>query len=71
MRTLGAFANVLSDAQWQTRVAKDGRTVGVIVHHVASLYPLQIQLGQRLAVGQPVTGCSGATRRRPRRRSRD
>ena len=35
---------------------KDGRTVGVVVHHVASVYPLEIQLAQTLAAGKPVTG---------------
>ena len=33
---------------------KDGRTVGVIVHHVASVYPIEIQLAQTLAEGKPV-----------------
>ena len=55
-RALAAFANALTDAQWQTRVIEDGRKIGVIVHHVASVYPLEIQLAQTLAAGQPVTG---------------
>ena len=55
-RALAAFANALTDAQWQTRVLKDGRPIGVVVHHVASVYPLEIQLAQTLAAGQPVTG---------------
>ena len=54
-RAFAAFASVLTEAQWQTRIPKDGRTVGVLVHHVASVYPLEIQLGQRLAAGQAVT----------------
>jgi hypothetical protein len=53
---LAAFAGALSDAEWQTRVPEDGRTVGVIVHHVASVYPIEIQLAQTLAGGKPVTG---------------
>lgn len=55
-RALAAFASALTDAQWQTRVIKDGRKIGVVVHHVASVYPLEIQLAQTLAAGQPVTG---------------
>jgi hypothetical protein len=55
-RALAAFASELTDAQWQTRVPKDGRTVGVIVHHVASVYPLEIQLAQTVAEGKPVAG---------------
>ena len=53
---LAAFASALTDAEWQTRVPKDGRKVGVVVHHVASVYPVEIQLAQTLAAGQPVTG---------------
>jgi hypothetical protein len=55
-RALAEFAGGLTDAQWQTRVPKDGRKVGVIVHHVASVYPIEIQLAQTLAAGNPVTG---------------
>jgi hypothetical protein len=55
-RALAALASGLSDAEWQTRVPKDGRKVGVIVHHVASMYPLEIQLAQVLAGGNPVAG---------------
>ena len=55
-RALVAFARTLSDAEWQTRVPGDGRKVGVVVHHVASMYPLEIQLAQTLAAGRPVTG---------------
>ena len=43
------FASSLTDAEWQTRMPKDGRTVGVIVHHVASVYPIEIQLAQTIA----------------------
>jgi hypothetical protein len=53
---LTAFARELSDAQWHTRLPGDGRTVGVVVHHVASMYPVEIQLAQTLAGGLPVTG---------------
>jgi DinB superfamily len=55
-RTLIAFAIGLTDAEWKTRMPKDGRTIGVIVHHVASVYPVEIQLAQTLADGQPVVG---------------
>ena len=55
-RALAAFASDLTDTEWQTRIPKDGRTVGVLVHHVASVYPLEIQLAQTLAEGKPVTG---------------
>jgi DinB superfamily len=53
---LAAFAAELSDEEWQTRVsATDGRSVGVIVHHVASVYPVEIELARAIASGQAVT----------------
>lgn len=55
-RALAAFAAGLTDAEWQARVPKDGRKVGVVVHHVATMYPLEIQLAQVLAEGNPVVG---------------
>ena len=54
-RALIAFAAGLTDAEWRTRTPKDGRTVGVIVHHVASVYPVEIQLARTVAGGTPVT----------------
>ena len=53
---LAAFASCLTAAQWQMPVPGDGRTIGVIVHHVASVYPVEIQLAQKLASGQPIVG---------------
>src|SRR5215831_3341292 len=55
-RALATFASALTEAEWQTRVPKDGRKVGVVVHHVASMYPLEIQVAQTLARGEPVAG---------------
>jgi len=55
-QALDSFASGLTDAQWQRRVPKDGRKVGVIVHHVASVYPLEIQIAQIIAGGKPMTG---------------
>lgn len=57
-RRLAALATRLTAIQWQSRIPKDGRKVGVVVHHVASMYPLEIQLAQQLAAGQPITGVS-------------
>ena len=53
---LAAFAATLSEAEWQTRLPKDGRKIGVVVHHVASVYPIEIHLATLLAAGQPITG---------------
>ena len=55
-RALASFAGTLTDAECQTRIPKDGRKIGVVVHHVATMYPLEIQLAQTLAGGKPVVG---------------
>src|ERR1041384_6069646 len=58
---LAAFAGTLSDAEWRRPFgATDQRTIGVIVHHAASIYPVEIQLAQLLAAGKPVTGVTWA-----------
>ena len=59
-QALAALASTLTDAEWQTRLPGDGRKVGVVVHHVASVYPIEIQLAQTLASGAPVTGVTMA-----------
>lgn len=55
-RTLANLASDLTDAEWQARLPGDGRKIGVVVHHVATMYPLEIQLAQTLADGRPITG---------------
>jgi len=57
---LATFADALTTAEWKTPVPKDGRSVGVLVHHVASVYPLEIHLAQTLAAGKAVTGVTTA-----------
>lgn len=54
-QALESVANGLTAAQWQMRV-KDGRKIGVVVHHVANMYPLEIQLAQGLSMGKPIAG---------------
>ena len=53
---LAALAASLTDVEWRTRLPGDGRTVGVVVHHVATMYPLEIELALGLAEGQPIAG---------------
>jgi hypothetical protein len=60
-RALAAFATALTDAEWQTRTPKDGRKMGVLVHHVATMYPIEMQLAQTLAEGNPVVGLTWDT----------
>jgi hypothetical protein len=56
-QALITFANSLTDGEWRTPVSiRDSRTIGVIVHHVASVYPIEIQLAQNVANGQAITG---------------
>jgi hypothetical protein len=55
-RTLEQLAAGLSEAEWQVRIPGDGRKVGVIVHHVGNMYPIEIQLAQALAAGNPIAG---------------
>jgi hypothetical protein len=52
---LAGFAATLSDAEWQTHLPTDGRKIGVVVHHVASVYPIEIHLAQELTTGRPIT----------------
>ena len=53
---LAAFAEGLSEAEWLEPVSgTDRRSVGVIVHHVASMYPIEIDVARAIASGKPVT----------------
>ena len=54
---LAAYAESLSDADWKTAVRpeRDGRPVGVIVHHVASVYPVEVQLAQGIGSGKALS----------------
>ncbi len=55
-RELAAFAEGLSDAEWKTPMASgtDRRTVGVIVHHVANMYPIEVDVAKTVAGGGAV-----------------
>ena len=53
---LEAFASSLTEFEWQSRLPHDGRKIGVVVHDVASVYPLEIELAQTVAKGEPVEG---------------
>ena len=56
---LADFAERLTDEEWSTPVTeggKPGRSVGVIVHHVASLYPIEVELASTIATGKPIIG---------------
>ena len=33
----------------------DGRTIGVVIHHVASVYPVEVELAQTIGKGNSIT----------------
>jgi hypothetical protein len=56
---LAAFAETLSEAEWSTPVSQtDHRPVGVIVNHVATMYPIEIDVARAVAGGKAVTDVS-------------
>lgn len=59
-QALANLAESLSEAEWYINVANEGRTVGVLIHHVASVYPLEIDLARSLAAGKPIAGVTPA-----------
>lgn len=60
-RALEAIASGLNSTEWKVAIPHDGRTVGVIVHHVASMYPLEINLALALAAGNAIEGVTWDT----------
>ena len=59
-RALAKLASGLTEEEWRTPMGRDPRPIGVVVHHVASVYPVEIQLAQTLAEGKPVEGVTAA-----------
>ncbi|MGH9572638.1 MAG: DinB family protein [Candidatus Acidiferrales bacterium] len=54
--SFAAFAEGLSEAEWNTATsATDHRTIGVIVHHVANMYPIEIDVAKLVAGGKAIT----------------
>ena len=53
---LMAFIKGCSEAEWQTLSPDEGRTVGVLAHHVASAYPVEMDLVKVLASGKAISG---------------
>ena len=57
-QTLHNLASTLTEEQWNSPVIGDGRPIGVVIHHVASSYPMEIELAQLLANGKAITGAT-------------
>ena len=54
--TLADLAATLTDAEWRVRVPRDGRTVGVIVHHVGTMYRSRSSWPRPVAEGKAIAG---------------
>jgi hypothetical protein len=53
---LAAFAEKLSDAEWRMPCNDhDRRPLGVLVHHVATMYPIEIDAAKTIAAGKTIT----------------
>ena len=53
---LAAFAAGLTDAEWNAKAsASDPRTVGQVIHHVALVYPIEVDLARLVGEGKAVT----------------
>jgi hypothetical protein len=53
---LAGFVEGLSEAEWNTPISgSDRRSVGVIVHHVAAVYPIEVDLARAIGSGKAVT----------------
>src|SRR5262245_1386067 len=54
---LAAFAETLADAEWNVPVtAADRRPVGMIVYHVALVYPVEVDIAKAIATGGEIPG---------------
>ena len=53
---IAAYAEKLTEDQWATTITPDWRKAGVIVHHVGSMYPLEVEIARKLGAGESITG---------------
>lgn len=58
---LAKYLETITDAEWKLTVPKDNRPVGVVAHHVASMYPIEVHVAQVLASGKPLEGVTFET----------
>jgi DinB superfamily len=55
---LAAFAEKLTDTEWTSPGSTGGndrRPVGVVIHHVASVYPIEVDLARTIGSGKAAT----------------
>ena len=55
-KSLAEYVEGFSDAEWQRIVPGEERSIGVLVHHVASSYQVEVDLASQLASGKPIVG---------------
>ncbi|HJP86151.1 MAG TPA: DinB family protein [Gemmatimonadaceae bacterium] len=55
-QALEDFARGLTTEEWQIPVPHDGRKIGVTVHHVGNMYPIEIEIALMAARGEPIVG---------------
>ena len=52
---LAAFAEGLSESEWRKPCSdRDRRTLGVLVHHVGTMYPIEVEAAKAIASGKSV-----------------
>ncbi len=53
---LASYAEGLTAQEWAALIPQESRSVGVLVHHVATMYPVEVGVAQIIANGQAVAG---------------
>ena len=53
---IAVLAEGLTEAQWASPIAPDGRKAGVMIHHVASMYPIEVDIARKLGGGESIAG---------------
>lgn len=54
---LAEFVETVSESEWSVPISQsDRRPVGVVVDHVASVYPIEIDFARTIATGKALTG---------------
>jgi hypothetical protein len=53
---LAKFAETISESEWRMPVSRtDRRSIGIVVHHVASMYPIEIGAARAIAGSNAIT----------------
>ena len=55
-KALEDVARGLNTEEWEVPVPHDGRKIGVLVHHVGNMYPIEIDIALKASRGEPIVG---------------